>query len=399
MIKFGHITDTHICYSSGQMKDPNTKINLREQDGYNAVEEAINAMIEEGVDFVLHTGDWFHSPKPSIYAITKSQELLDKLVENNIPFYCLAGNHDSTDAVKDIPSSRILHQPKLNLFSYTEPYIIQEIPDSNVVLHMVSHHGFIAQKETFKEVKPIEGKFNILCTHGSVWDENLGLILHSEGEPREVVVPENILNLNWDYVLLGHIHERGWVGSTDGESDTSGRKIFYGGSTIRRGYSDKPCKLGRGWTKWSIDEEKSEMTPEFFHVKQRPQYDIFIDCNDKTIQEIENEITSEFKKLDLDETPIVRFNLVDIDLSTKILLKWDMFKDYTSKCLTFTTKITTKEEVRKELTKQHFSFNLTDAYKEFWKETKENYNENVRKDIEKYSVQFLRDGQSKLLDE
>ena len=48
-----------------------------------------------------------------------------------------------------------------------------------------------------KNVKPIEGKINILCTHGSCYDDNLEMILHSEAEPREVVIPENVLSLNW----------------------------------------------------------------------------------------------------------------------------------------------------------------------------------------------------------
>lgn len=397
MVKFAHISDCHLGYTSGKKKDPITKLNIREQDGFDALEETITQIIEDGeIDFVLCSGDWFHSPNPSIHTIVKSQEQLDRLVENNIPFYNIAGNHDSTDAVKDVPSSRILHSPRLGLMSYTEPYVIEEIPNSKVVLHLVSHHGYTAQKETMKDVKPIDGKFNILVTHGSVWDDNLGIMLHSESEPREVVVPEDVLKLDWDYILLGHIHERGWVGSKDGLTDTSKRKIFYGGSLIRRGFADKPCKLGRGWTKWSISRNK--MTPDFKIIKQRTQLDHYIMCDNKSIKNIEDEIIDFFKNVDLEEMPIVRISLVDIDLSTKMLLNWKHFDEYTSKCLTFTTKYSTKEEMKIQLSGRNFSFDLLEAFSEFWNEAENSFAQTDRKEIELLSKKYLREGQSIILE-
>lgn len=393
-MRIAQISDCHLGYSSGKKKHPITQINLREQDGYDAFEEAIDQIILEKPDIVICSGDIFHSPNPSIYTLVKCQELLNKFVEAGIPFYNIAGNHDATDSVKDIPSNRILHQPLLNVFSFVEPYIKVEF-EENIVVHFVSHHGYVAQQETMEELKPVEGKFNILCTHGSVFDPESLIILHSEQSPREVVIPQKVLDLGWDYIIMGHIHERGWVGSPDKSKDLANRKTFYGGSLIRRGYSDKPCKLGRGWTLWTI--ENNDMTPEFFNVHQRPQYDIPIYCEGKEVQEIENEMIKNFQKINLEETPLVRFTLVDLTSKQKMQLDWKVLSEYTSLCLSFTTRLKTKEELKAEISGESFSFDLMTAFSEFWEQFKVVYEEEEQEKIKKISDTLLKKGQEIVL--
>lgn len=398
-MKIAHISDIHLGYTSGKKVDPVTKTNLREEDGYKALKECFEQIIVEGdIDTVVCTGDFFHSPTPKPKTITVAQNLIRELYKNNIRFVCLAGNHDSTDAVKDIPSSRVLHIPELGIFSYIEPYKIYELSD-NIVLHLVSHHGYTEQKETMKNVKPIEGKINILCTHGSCYDDNLEMILHSEAEPREVVIPENVLSLNWDYTLLGHIHERGWVSSTDGLTDTANKKVFYGGSLFRRGFSDKDCELGRGWTKWTIDEDTKSMTPEFFTVEQRPQMEVVVNCKDKEAIDIEREIRALFNRIDFDVTPILRVILIDIPNNKRTQINWKRFEEQTSKCLTFTVKFTTAEQIKKlNISGEIFSFDLIEAYNEFWKVANKSYAEKDRASINSVNNKLLKMGQDRVLD-
>ena len=73
-MRIGHISDIHLGYTSGNKKDTETKINIREQDGYNALNECIEQMIENKVDLVLCTGDFFHSPAPSIYTLVQHKK-------------------------------------------------------------------------------------------------------------------------------------------------------------------------------------------------------------------------------------------------------------------------------------------------------------------------------------
>lgn len=396
MLKIGHFSDSHQGYRAGNLLHPKTRVNLREQDGYDALNEVIDQMIKEKVDVVIHSGDIFHSAIPSIRSIVEVQSALNKLVQAGIPFYNIAGNHDASDSVTDIPSNRVLNMPFLELHSYIEPYVIKEI-SKGVVCHFISHHGFVEQKKTMKKLKLDESKFNILVTHGSVFDTSINAVLHTEGEPREIVIPEEVMNMPWDYTLMGHIHERGWVGSTDKLTDTENRKQFYGGSLIRRGFVDKPCKLERGWTLWTVDKDNREMTPTFFNIKQRPQYDLAVFCENKTPDEIIEDIQKQFEKIDFSTQPIVRATFIDLKKSVNTVLNWNAILSETKKCLTFVTKIVSKEEVKRNFDEYSFSFDLMTAYNEYWNIISESVEEEIREDVKKTSVKYLKKGKDKLI--
>ena len=104
--KIAQVSDQHQGYKTGTFKHPLTGRNLREQDGYDAHEEVISQIIDykerEGLDAVIGSGDIFHSPEPSVYTIVQVQKQLKRLYKNNIPFYNIAGNHDSTEDRKSV---------------------------------------------------------------------------------------------------------------------------------------------------------------------------------------------------------------------------------------------------------------------------------------------------------
>lgn len=378
------------------MKHPETGLNLREQDGYDAFNKVIDEMIKSKVDIVLCSGDIFHSPTPSIRTIVECQNGLKKLSEANIPFYNIAGNHDATDSIRDVPSNGTLHFPMLNWYSYVEPYVTKEIfPD--VLFHFVSHHGFIEQETTMKQIVLAPDKMNILVTHGSVFDSVFNGILHSEAEPREIVIPEYIMNMDWDYTLMGHIHTRGWVHSRDGKTDTENRKQYYGGSLIRRGFSDQKGELGRGWTLWTINTDDQSMSPTLYTIKEREQKDIVVYCKNKEATAILEEVVQEFAKIDFSQHPILRLTLVDLSAQTKILLDWSSIQEQINECLSFTYKVKTVEEFKQEIENRSFSFDLLTAYSEFWNVVNPSYEESYRNSVFETSMQLLRSGQSKIL--
>jgi len=269
--KLATFSDLHIGYASTRHVD-SQHINLRVRDGYRATSEAITQMIEQEVDAVLVPGDIFHVPEPKIRDIIFIQNQLRRLAEVGIPVYLLSGNHDALDLASEIAASRVLDDPLRKIHSEYAPYVTHEIADG-ILVHMLSHHLFSEQEETMKKVISEKGAINILSAHGSTIDPLTKMKLHTEQSPREIVIPDKIIKDNdWDYVMLGHIHERGWVGSKDKKNDTAKRKIFYNGSLIRRGFSDKEVPLGKGWTMWEIGSDSS-FTPTFFEVTQRAQTD------------------------------------------------------------------------------------------------------------------------------
>jgi DNA repair exonuclease SbcCD nuclease subunit len=348
--KLALVSDLHMGYASTRMVDEQN-INLRVGDGYRALADIVTQIIDHEADAVLVPGDTFHIPEPKIRDIVYAQNQFRRFYEAGIPVYILAGNHDALDIASEIAASRVLHDPLRRIFSHVEPYVEYEIADG-INLHMVSHHLYHDQADTFKKIKPHEGAINIFSTHGSVVDPLLKLKLHTEQSPREIVIPDSLLNeKGWSYSMLGHIHERGWIGSKDKKTDTSDTRTFYSGSVLRRGFSDKDVPLGKGWTLWTIDPDGT-FTPEFFNTKQRPQGDFKpIDAANLTASDITDRIIQNLKRtaghgepLNFREAPILRQTVVNLAPAKHQALDWKSISANSDHAMQWSLKTTTMLE-------------------------------------------------------
>lgn len=417
MSKFtiAHLSDLHLGYSAGKKRIDENGYNVRENDGYVAYEKAVDEIIKEKVDMVLVAGDMFHSPRPKNHTIIIAQNGLRRLAAAGIKVYIIAGNHDATDVRAEIPSSQLLDEPANGIYSYSDPYVVKEI-HPGIFMHFVSHHAYVDQQDTMSLIKLEEDAVNILASHGSCYDTNIGEILRTPNEPREVVIPEAIMELPWDYTFLGHIHERGWIGSKDPKKDTAGRKQFYNGSLLRRGFADNVSKSGRGWTKWTINEDNS-FDCKMFTIPERPQFNMkAIDVKDKSAIEIEKEIIEQLKTIDktieekygemtLENAPIVRQTIKGINTITKLSLNFQRFNEYTSKYLTHTFKVIPELEVKKDSKNddgKENSLNNSDivaVFKDWSKENLENMSleEDLQEDIESEAKKQLQESRDELL--
>lgn len=321
MFKIAHLSDLHLGYSTTRKVNAQG-INLREADGYIAMQKIITDVIKHEADVAVVAGDTFHTPSPNMRSIQFAQRQFWRLWKAGIKVYILAGNHDASDLKAELAASRILNDDWKHIYSHAEPYVKHEITDG-VHLHLVSHHAYGEQSETMSQIKPVEGEINIFSTHGSVIDPILEYKLHTEHSPREIVIPDGLLDgHDWSYTLLGHIHERGWVGSTDKITDTSNTKIYYNGSSIRRGFSDKPVPLGKGWTLWEIDNN-GKFTAHPKTIEQRPQYDFdVIDAAELSASDVTDLIVKNLKSTQINGTeyeaktaPIVRQKVVNLNPS------------------------------------------------------------------------------------
>ncbi len=415
---FAHISDVHLGYSSGK-RIAGIGTNLRVLDGYAAWHEAISQMLEthkeRTLDAVIISGDIFHMAHPDIRTIMEAQEGLRRLAREGIKVFVGAGNHDATDIRAEIPANGVLDEPNFGIRSYTEPYIVEEIKPG-YFFHFLNHHAYTDQGETMKQIKLIDGAVNVLVSHGSCFDTNMNVVLHCPQEPREVVIPEFVMDMPWDYTILGHIHERGWIGSKDGLTDTAKRKQFYGGSVIRRGFTDRPCKLGRGWTLWSIDEDRV-FTPEFFKVHQRPQIDCKeINATNLTPFEVEEKLVEQVKaiyekykneegRIDDEFAPIVRQTVTNLSPVSYLAIDWSRSAKYRRHFLTYTLKrteaVADKESDNEETEGHSFATkkDITEAFSE-WIEDRYNGEtelENKEKVVEQ-ARKLLQLGQNKVLD-
>lgn len=391
MVKISLLSDCHLGYKSGK-KTNDKQVNIREQDGYDAFKECIDGIIKEKVDYLIIAGDLFHSPSPSVRTITETKKQLERLSKYGIETYIITGNHDTSDINHDISASVIVDCEDMNIHSYQEPLVIKDLKD-NIRLYLISHQKMKEQDETFDKINLDDNYVNILVTHGSCFDTNLNQILHSSLEPREVVIPEKVLNMNWDYVLMGHIHTRGWVHSKDGITDTANRKQFYGGSLLRRGFTDSEGKLGRGWTTFSINDKNIEI--EMHSIKERPQFDIHFQYKG-SIEELNQEIHDKMKSLSEYNMPIVRINIHNVNNVDKKNIDTQRFREYTDDFLTFSIKYLENEDDKQNNTLD-ISYDLSNNdilsdFKNFWDLENDKIDENIREDTKSKSKEYIKKG-------
>lgn len=415
MFKIAQVNDVHAGYSSG--KHVNRQgVNIREADGYLTLSKIVSEIIEEKVNCVLMPGDTFHTPNPSMRTIIFVQNQLRRLWKAGIKVYMLTGNHDTTDIKEDISSSQILHDPWRGIYSHAEPYVHYEIADG-IHIHMISHHMYEEQKETMSQVKPIDGEINILSTHGSCIDPILHEKLHTEQSPREVVIPDFLLNdYSWDYSLLGHIHERGWVGSKDKKNDTLGKKVYYNGSILRRGFADKDVPLGKGWTLWKIQND-GQFVCEPKTIAQRPQHDFeALDALNMTPSDMTEVIVKNIKNtqingnvFDSKTAPILRQTINNLTFEKKMAIDWREIDNNLAHALIWKTRAPIMKPSQSAINVNNNENidnddNNTDVVKIYdsWKESSrvlQNVDKDLHDNVVEQARKFVQLGQEESLDE
>lgn len=345
----GHIADTHIGYRDGA-KMTAEGVNIREQDGYDALAEVVDRLIELKeagmLHIVIHGGDLFHTSHPSIRAIVWVQYQLNRLYKAGIPFYGLAGNHDASDERANIAAVAPIHDPSKNIHALYKPagrYKIQHPEaDGDIYLHAIAHHGLSAKEAP--EIEIIDGAVNIMTTHGAAVHPKNKTLLHCMDSPREQIIPTDVLlNEDLNIRLLGHYHSRGKV--VEG--------THYAGSTLRRGWSDDPG--ARGITLIGVEPDGQSDVVKYIDIYQRPQYDLdLIDAKGMTSEDIEERIVANLNKTLVDAQgkpiqPILRQNVENVSPAVRHLINRGLLHKSASHGLTWklnleNEKIETKEK-------------------------------------------------------
>jgi DNA repair exonuclease SbcCD nuclease subunit len=92
-MKLIHIADTHLGLVAFNRLDTESGMNLREKQVYDNFLRAINDIVIQKPDVLVHAGDMFDTVKPKTWAYTTVLEALDQLHLANIPLMIIARNH------------------------------------------------------------------------------------------------------------------------------------------------------------------------------------------------------------------------------------------------------------------------------------------------------------------
>ncbi len=208
IMKFAHLADTHLGYRQFGLIE-------RERDFYEVFGKVIDKIIEEKVDFVIHSGDLFENPKPSPMALLEFQKGLLKLKGAGIPMYAIAGNHDSALSKGSIPPHVIFKKMGLKVISpINTNYMHGDIFIGGLPFYTASQSNVLKSKLVELSKKAADHDKSILVLHQGV--DNY---FDYQYELETGDIPDN-----FNYYALGHIHKYTMT-------DFGKGKLVYPGST------------------------------------------------------------------------------------------------------------------------------------------------------------------------
>jgi DNA repair exonuclease SbcCD nuclease subunit len=204
-MKLIHIADSHLGLAAFNRLDPESGMNLREKQVYDNFLEAIDEIIQQKPDVLVHAGDLFDTVKPKTRAYTTVLEALDRLHTAGIPFIVIAGNHSMVKTrYTTSPYEVLTYHPSRITAAYKFRYEQVEIGDT--VFHLIPNMLRVEDYRTaFDQIELApSGYHNVLVTHGlatAIKDKRLATVAEHE-------LDSTILSDQFDYIALGHYHRQ-----------------------------------------------------------------------------------------------------------------------------------------------------------------------------------------------
>ena len=256
-MKFAHLADTHLGYRQFGLYE-------REKDFYEVFEKITDKIIEEKVDFVIHSGDLFDNSRPSPLALLTFQKCLIKFKNANIPVYAIAGNHDSVLRKGAIPPQVLFKKFGLKVISpINTNYMYEDVFIAGLPYYSSSQYKNLKNKLSDLSKKAANHEKSILVLHQGI-DKYFNLQYELEiGD-----VPDN-----FTYYAMGHLHN--FINDDFGE----GKLVYPGSSEVwKTSELEDYRKNGKGFVivdldgkKPSIDRIKIDIPREF--IERTLDYD------------------------------------------------------------------------------------------------------------------------------
>lgn len=197
MIRFAHVSDTHLGAS-------NFKLDEREEDFLKVFEEFVDKCLDRNVDFVVHSGDLFDTPKPKNKILVFTVEQLRRLERAGIPFFTLPGSHDVSvegtflTVLEKVGLVTNLGNPRYFEQQGGEIVLKGEVYDRAFLAGMPGRRAGI--KEVYRRLKTgfEDSELKIFVFHHTVSDANA---FFSD-------ISTSLLPKGFDYYAGGHWHKR-----------------------------------------------------------------------------------------------------------------------------------------------------------------------------------------------
>ncbi len=276
-MRFMHMADTHLGYAPYHLEE-------REDDIYENFKHLVDVAIEEKVDFIVHSGDFFHNFHPSNIARKIFMDQMKRLEDRGIRVFGVLGDHDFP---KRRDSDPLVLYPNVKLLGYRQE-------GDNIVPNIIEYRGatlvgFPSLRGSHKRVELLHNLLGEL-EKMLVGKRNVILVLHQAIKEYFSIEGQYELELghlpnNVDYYALGHLHDRRYERFGKGY-------IAYAGSIdiMRRSEIAGWEKNGKGAYLVDMDGDV-DITPINLDIRPHKIYEV------RSAEELERELNGvEFKR-------------------------------------------------------------------------------------------------------
>lgn len=278
-IRLLHFADAHIDIANYGRHDPETGLPLRVMDFLHALDQIIDAAIEEKVDLVIFAGDAYKDRNPQPTFQRAWGKRIMRLSQAGIPTLLLVGNHDVSPALgraHTLHEFATLEVPHIHVADGLKLWTAEQLglPVQIISVPWLSRSLLVGRVETVgRTVEEIYQQLEDLVSSRVTElieqaDPDIPLILTAHasvqgakfGSERAVMLGHELIlsgglvnHPKLDYVALGHIHKP-QVLSDKG----SHPPIVYPGSIERIDFGEKEDKrfalaeVSKGDTHWEF---------------------------------------------------------------------------------------------------------------------------------------------------
>ncbi len=200
-IRFIHTADLHLDSPFlGLSHLPEKIFSHIQESTFTAFQKVVDAALESDVDFIVIVGDLFDGEDRSIKAQARLRRQLERLKEAEIDAFISYGNHDHLAGnwlTLEMPTNVHLFNNQVEAVSFTAKNGL------NVHLYGFSYperHVFERKVQKYQKLPGADLHIGLL--HGQ-WEES-----NASHQPYAPFSKKELLEKDFDYWALGHIHQR-----------------------------------------------------------------------------------------------------------------------------------------------------------------------------------------------
>src|SRR3990172_2912284 len=282
-MKILHFADLHLGVETYGKINPETGVSTRLDDFLAALDKLVDYALESKIDLVLFCGDAYKSREPSQTQQREFARRINRLASGGITIFILVGNHDLPNAIGKATSTEIFHTLAVkNVYVSNKPEItriktksgtiqIASLPwlrrsallkrdeAKNLTLEQINQQLQQVLTNTVADLaKQLDPKLPaILAAHVGVASATVGSERLMAIGQEAFILPGNLANPAFDYIALGHIHNRQVLNENP--------PVVYAGSLERVDFGEEADEKGFYVVDIEADKQGKRHTTFEFH--------------------------------------------------------------------------------------------------------------------------------------